>query len=62
MAGRGGVDHDEVGGLDPLERLDLAQHQDVAHAGDRGGDDVERPDRRSRQRDAPQPVLLEVLE
>ena len=62
MAGGGRVDEDQVGGAGPLERLDLAEHEDVLHAGDGGRHHVERARVDEPLRDPPQPVGLEVLD
>ena len=47
---------------EPLELLDLAQHQDVADPGDGGGDDVDDPGRDEPARDPMEPVVAQVLE
>ena len=62
MPGGGRVEDDQVGGVGPLELLHLAQHEDVAHAGDRGGDHVERPRPTEPFRDPSHTVGVEVLE
>ena len=62
MAGRGRVDHDEIGGAGLLEALHLAEHEDVLHAGNRRRHHVERAGRREPLRDPLQPVALELVE
>ena len=53
---------DQVGGAGVLERLHLAEHEDVLHPGHGRGDDVERPRLDQPLRDPPQAVVLEVVE
>ena len=62
VAGGGRVEHDQVGDARPFELLDLAQHQDVAHAGHRGGDHVEGPRSTETARDPSHTVVVEVLQ
>ena len=45
-----------------LERLDLAEHEDVLHARDRRGHDLERAGTDQPLRDPAQPVVLEVVD
>ena len=52
VTGRGRVDDHEVGGARFLERLHLAEHEDVLHARHRGRDDFERARRDEPLRDA----------
>ena len=61
MAGRGGVDHDQVGAALLLETLHLAEHEDVLHPGDRRRDHVERAGLDQSLRDPLQPVVLEPV-
>ena len=62
MAGCGGVDNDEIRGSLLLERLHLAEDEDVLHTRDRRGHDLERARADQPFRDAPQPVVLEVVD
>ena len=62
VPGRGGVEDDQVGGAGALERLHLAQHEDVPHPGHRGRDDVERAGAGEPPGDPAHTVVLEVLE
>ena len=62
VAGGGGVEHDQVGGLAPLELLDLAEDEDVLDAGRGRGHHVDGPARREPPRDPAHAVVLEVLE
>ena len=59
---RGRVDDDQVGGARLVERLDLAEHQDVLHAGYGGRHDLERAGRDQAFRDAAHPVRLQILD
>ncbi len=56
------VDDDQVGGAGLVERLDLPEHEDVLHAGNGVGDDLERPRRDQSLGDPLHPVGLEVVD
>ncbi len=62
VAGGGSVDDHEVGGAGLLDRLHLAEHEDVLHARHRGGDHVERAGRRETLRDPLHPVRHEIVD
>ena len=62
MAGRGRVDDHEVGDARRLDRLHLAEHEDVLHARHGRRHDVERTRRREALRDALHPVRDEVVD
>ena len=62
VAGRGGVEEDQVLVPAALELLDLAQHEDVPDARHRGGHDVEQTGRHQPVGDPLQPAVAEVVE
>ena len=62
MPSGGAVDDDHIGCPGPLQRLHLAEHEDLLHPRHGSGDDVERPAVHQPLRHPPQTVGLEVLD
>ena len=62
VAGGRRVEHDQVGGPGLFELLHLAEHEDVAHAGDGGGDHVEGARPSETLGDPSHTVTVEVLQ
>ncbi len=62
MTGGGRIDHDQVGGPVPLELFDLAEHQDVADAGNRRRNHVDHARADQALRDSAEAMILEVFD
>jgi hypothetical protein len=61
VAGGRTINHDEVGGMGPIQLQDLAQDKDVANAWNPCGGDVKQPRPRQAPRGSTKPVVAQIF-